>query len=194
MTTDFSIWWQALTMLQKVYWLIAIPFSVFFVLQTIMSLFGGDVLSTDGDADLAVESDAGIDFQFLSIKNLVAFFTLFGWVGVLTSSSGMAAIWSVLLAIVAGLLMMLLMATLMYFMSKLTESGTLELKKAIGKTGTVYLTIPAKRAGMGKVQISIQGFQTLDALTDDETEIHTGAVVEVVDTLNEEILIVKRTS
>ena len=137
MTTDFSIWWQALTMLQKVYWLIAIPFSVFFVLQTIMSLFGGDVLSTDGDADLAVESDAGIDFQFLSIKNLVAFFTLFGWVGVLTSSSGMAAIWSVLLAIVAGLLMMLLMATLMYFMSKLTESGTLELKTAIGKTGTV---------------------------------------------------------
>ncbi len=106
----------------------------------------------------------------------------------------MAPVWSVLLAIVAGLLMMLLMATLMYFMSKLTESGTLELKKAIGKTGTVYLTIPAQRAGMGKVQISIQGFQTLDALTDDEVEIHTGAVVEVVDTLNEEILIVKRTS
>lgn len=194
MTTDFSLWWQALTVLQKVYWLIAIPFSVFFVLQTVMSLFGGDILSADGDADLAVESDTGIDFQFLSIKNLVAFFTLFGWVGVLTSSSGMAAIWSVLLAIVAGLLMMLLMATLMYFMSKLTESGTLELKNAKGRTGTVYLTIPGKRAGMGKVQISIQGFQTLDALTDDEVEIHTGAVVEVVDTLNEEILIVKRTS
>lgn len=194
MTTDFSLWWQALTMLQKVYWLIAIPFSVFFVLQTVMSLFGGDVLSADGDADLAVESDTGIDFQFLSIKNLVAFFTLFGWVGILTSSSGMAPVWSVLLAIVAGLLMMLLMATLMYFMSKLTESGTLELKNAKGRTGTVYLTIPAKRAGMGKVQISIQGFQTLDALTDDEVEIHTGAVVEVVDTLNEEILIVKRTS
>lgn len=194
MTTDFSLWWQALTVLQKVYWLIAIPFSVFFVLQTVMSLFGGDILSADGDADLAVESDTGIDFQFLSIKNLVAFFTLFGWVGVLTSSSGMAPVWSVLLAIVAGLLMMLLMATLMYFMSKLTESGTLELKNAKGRTGTVYLTIPAKRAGMGKVQISIQGFQTLDALTDDEVEIHTGAVVEVVDTLNEEILIVKRTS
>lgn len=194
MTTDFSLWWQALTVLQKVYWLIAIPFSVFFVLQTVMSLFGGDILSADGDADLAVESDTGIDFQFLSIKNLVAFFTLFGWVGVLTSSSGMAAVWSVLLAIVAGLLMMLLMATLMYFMSKLTESGTLELKNAKCRTGTVYLTIPAKRAGMGKVQISIQGFQTLDALTDDEVEIHTGAVVEVVDTLNEEILIVKRTS
>ena len=194
MTTDFSLWWQALTVLQKVYWLIAIPFSVFFVLQTVMSLFGGDILSADGDADLAVESDTGIDFQFLSIKNLVAFFTLFGWVGVLTSSSGMAPVWSVLLAIVAGLLMMLLMATLMYFMSKLTESGTLELKNAKGRTGTVYLTIPAKRAGMGKVQISIQGFQTLDALTDDEVEIHTGAVVEVVDTLNEEILIVRRTS
>jgi hypothetical protein len=194
MTTDFSLWWQALTVLQKVYWLIAIPFSVFFVLQTVMTFVGGDLLSADGDADLAVETDGGIDFQFLSIKNLVAFFTLFGWVGILTSSGGMDPGLTVLLAVVAGLLMMLLMAALMYFMGKLTESGTLELKNAKGRTGTVYLTIPAKRAGMGKVQISIQGFQTLDALTDDEVEIHTGAVVEVVDTLNEEILIVKRTS
>lgn len=194
MTTDFSLWWQALTVLQKVYWLIAIPFSVFFVLQTVMTFIGGDVLSADGDADLAVETDGGIDFQFLSIKNLVAFFTLFGWVGILTSSGGMVPGLTVLLAVVAGLLMMLLMAALMYFMGKLTESGTLELKKATGRTATVYLTIPAKRHGTGKVQINLQGFQTLDAVTDEDSDILTGSVVEVIDTLNDEMLVVKNIS
>ncbi|HNZ72043.1 MAG TPA: hypothetical protein PKJ43_05435 [Prolixibacteraceae bacterium] len=191
MTTDFSLWWEGLSVLQKVYWLIAIPFSIFFILQTILSLFGGDSGDSHGDADISVDSDTGIDFQFLSIKNLVAFFTLFGWVGILTSSGGMATGWSVLLAVIAGLFMMVLMATLMYFMGKLTESGTLDLKKSVNKTGTVYLPIPPKRNGMGKVQITLQGFQTLDAVTDEENEIPTGSLVEVTDTLDGEILVVK---
>lgn len=191
MTTDFSLWWEGLSVLQKVYWLIAIPFSIFFILQTILSLFGGDSGGSHGDADISVDSDTGIDFQFLSIKNLVAFFTLFGWVGILTSSGGMATGWSVLLAVIAGLFMMVLMATLMYFMGKLTESGTLDLKKSVNKTGTVYLPIPPKRNGMGKVQITLQGFQTLDAVTDEENEIPTGSLVEVTDTLDGEILVVK---
>ena len=103
----------------------------------------------------------------------------------------MAIGWSVLLAVIAGLLMMVLMASLMYFMGKLTESGTLDLKKSVNKTGTVYLPIPPKRNGMGKVQIMLQGFQTLDAVTDEEAEIPTGSLVEVTDTLEGEILVVK---
>ena len=83
------------------------------------------------------------------------------------------------------------MASIMYFMGKLVEDGTLKIKNALGKSGSVYLPIPAKRAGMGKVQIQVQGFQTLDAVTDNETDIPTGAIVEVVEILNNQILIVK---
>jgi hypothetical protein len=44
---------------------------------------------------------------------------------------------------------------------------------------------------MGKVQIKVQGLQTLDALTDNEEDIKTGGVVDVVEVINDEILLVK---
>lgn len=148
-------------------------------------------MDVDGDADTAIDNDGGIDFQFLSLKNLIAFFTIFGWTGIICLHSGIAPGMSALIATGAGLIMMLIMASIMYFMGKLVEDGTLKMKNAIGKSGSVYLPIPAKRAGMGKVQIQVQGFQTLDAVTDNETEIPTGAIVEVVEILNNQILIVK---
>jgi len=83
------------------------------------------------------------------------------------------------------------MATLIYYMGKLSEDGTLKLNNAIGKLGTAYLKIPAQRKGMGKVQIKVQGYRTLDAITDDMEDIPTGAVVDVVDIINDEILLVK---
>jgi membrane protein implicated in regulation of membrane protease activity len=192
MIANISLWWEGMSVLEKIYWSIALPFSVLFIIQTILTFIVGDGVAAEGDADVAIDSDTGIDFQFLSIKNLIAFFTIFGWVGVVTHGSGIAPVWSVVLATAAGLVMMTIMATLMYFMGKLTESGTLNLRKAIGKVATVYLTIPAKRNGMGKVQITVQGFQTLDAITDDEQEIGNGMLVEVIEVLNNEILIVKK--
>jgi hypothetical protein len=76
-------------------------------------------------------------------------------------------------------------------MGKLADDGTLRLTNAKGKIGSVYLTIPPSRKGFGKVQISVQGLRTLDAMTDHNEEIKTGAVVEVVDIFNNEIIIVK---
>ena len=45
---------------------------------------------------------------------------------------------------------------------------------------------------MGKVQVNVQGFQTLDAITDDTDEIKTGAVVEIMNVINNEVLLVKK--
>ena len=98
----------------------------------------------------------------------------------------------IVVSTLAGLLMMLIMASMVYYMGKLTEDSSLNLSNAIGKIGSVYLRIPPGRSGMGKVQINVQGFQTLDAITDGEEEIKTGAVVEVVDVINNEVLLVKK--
>ncbi len=193
MILSISEWWPSLGALEKVYWIIAIPFSVIFILQTIMTFFMGDMSDVDssGDVDASIESDHGIGFQFLSLKNLVAFFTIFAWAGIACVNSGLSVPLTLIISLGAGLLMMVIMASLIYFMWKLTDDGTLRLVNAKGKIGTVYLTIPPKRAGMGKVQISVQGLQTLDAITDSEEELKTGAVVEVIDIYNNEILIVK---
>ena len=185
--------WASMSLIEQMFWGIAILFSVLFILQLILSFVGGDIgdMSAEGDADISVEGDMGIDFQFFSLKNLVAFFTIFGWTGIICVSFDFTPVVSTLIATSAGLIMMLIMASIMYFMGKLTEDGSLSLKNAIGKSGTVYLPIPAKRAGMGQVQIQVQGLQTLDACTDFDQDIPTGAMVEVLDVLNDQILIVK---
>jgi len=184
-------WWQGMLVAEKVYWIIAIPFTLIFLIMMVMTLIGGDIDSGDMDVDMEVDSDTGIGFQYLSIKNLVGFFTIFGWTGVACLASGKSMVFTVIVSVMAGLLMMTIMSTIVYLMGKLTEQGNLNLKNAIGKIATAYLTIPAERKGMGKIQIKVQGFRTLDAITDEKEDIKTGAVVEVVDVINNQVLLVK---
>ncbi len=193
MFSDFSTWWSALEMFPKVYWMIAIPFSVFFVIQTIVSLFAGDV-----DHDLSGHSDAsgaddGIPFQFFTIKNMVAFFTIFGWAGIACFNGGIGYGLTITISIVSGIIMMVLMASIFYFVSKLVESGNLNIKNAINKTGTVYIPIPKSRSGDGKIQILVQSsLREIDAITDETENISTGTLVIVTDVLNNNILLVKK--
>lgn len=193
MLLSISEAWQGLELIEKIYWCFAIPFSLLFVIQMILTFFAGDMDSgeADGDADAAIEDDAGIDFQFLTLKNLIAFFTIFGWTGIACLAGDMKIISTVFISIMAGLIMMTIMASIAYFMGKLTDSGTLNLKNAKGKVASVYLRIPPKRQGSGKVQVKVQGLQTLDAMTDNEEEIKTGALVEIVDVINNDLLLVK---
>ena len=193
MLLSISDSWQTMEFLEKLYWCFAIPFSLLFVIQIIMTFFAGDMdsIEAEGDADAAVEDDAGIDFQFLTLKNLVAFFTIFGWTGVACLSGGLGTLPTVFISIAAGLVMMTVMASIAYFMGKLVDDGTLNLNNAKGKVASVYLRIPAKRKGTGKVQVKVQGLQTLDAITDSEEDIATGALVEIIDVVNSDILLVK---
>ena len=193
MILSISESWQSLMLTEKIYWCIAIPFSVLFILQIILTFLGGDIdeIEADGDSDISVDHDTGIDFQFLTLKNLVAFFTIFGWAGIACIDGGLGIGKTVIISSISGFIMMSIMASIIYFMGKLTDSGTLNMNNAIGKVGSVYLPIPAKRNGLGKVQVKVQGLRTLDAMTDYEEEIKTGAVVDVVEILNNEILVVK---
>ena len=86
------------------------------------------------------------------------------------------------------------MATLFYFISKLTDSGTLNYKNALDAVGEVYLTIGEDLSRMGKVSVSVQGtMRELDALTDSLTELKSGTIIKVVDVTSNGILIVDRT-
>ena len=184
-------WWQGMLVAEKVYWIIAIPFTLIFLIMMVMTLLGGDLDSADMDVDMEMDTDTGIGFQYLSIKNLVGFFTIFGWTGIACLASGKSMAFTVIVSVLAGLLMMTIMSTIVYLMGKLTEQGNLNLQNAIGKIATAYLTIPAERKGMGKIQVKVQGFRTLDAITDEKEDIKTGVVVEVVDVINNQVLLVK---
>lgn len=185
---NFTDWWQGLTLPLKVYWSFAIPFTVIFVLQVVLTLVGG---THDDIPDNEVNADHGIGFQFFTLKNLVGFFTLFGWVGIASIDSGIPAFFTLLLAFVGGLLMMVIMATIVYVLAKANADGTMRISKAIGEVGEVYLTIPGNRTNLGKVQIMVQGsVRTLEAMTDDEHDIPTGKVIRVRQVINDSILLV----
>ncbi len=194
MVTDFSVWWEGLALLSKIYWIIAFPSTLIFLILLLVTIFGGDFDSdADLDVDAEIDLDHGIDFQFISFKNIVAFFTIFAWSGLACIEGGLSLVMILMISLVSGLIMMAVMAAIFYFMSKLSHSGTLDLNNAIGKTGRVYLTIPKRRSKNGKVQIEIQGgLRTLDAMTESSENISTGSTVEVIDIINNSILLVKR--
>lgn len=188
--------WSELDLMTQVYWVITAPATLIFILLVILTIFGSDI---DSDVhtgfDSSISDGDSIPFQFLSLKSIVGFFVMFGWSGLGLLSAGVTSWLVILLSVICGLLMMLAMASLFYFMSKLTESGTLNMKNAVGRLGEVYLTIPANRKGMGKVQLTVQGsIQTLDAITDDPEAIATSSLIEVLDVIDQQILLVKRNS
>jgi hypothetical protein len=194
MLLSFFPVWSELDLMSQVYWIITVPATVVFALLLVLTIFSSDA-DTDVHTDLdhsLVDGD-GIPFQMLSLKNIIAFFTMFGWSGLGFLSAGLAPFLVILFSFICGFLMMLAMATLFYFMSKLAESGNMNIRNAVGRTGDVYLTIPANREGMGKIQITVQGtLQTLDAVTDDAEAIPTSSIIEVIDVINNQILLVKR--
>lgn len=198
MGPGFAKWWSAMATMEQVYWTIAIPASVIFLFIMVSTFFGGD-METDTDidveTDIEVEGDSGIPFQFITLKNIIGFFTIFSWTGLAFIKGGYGLMAVIFSSTFAGLLMMVVMSTIFYLMNKLAEDGNIDLKKAVGSVGEVYLTIQGGRKSMGKVQMKIEGtFQTLDALTDDEQDINTGRLVDIIDITNNNILIVKSSS
>lgn len=185
-------WFNALSTFDKIYWGTALISSVIFVILLILTFVGGDV-DDMGDVDAEIDGDSGIGFQFLSFKNLMGFFTIFGWTGIACIGEGMSRGMTIAISMVCGLLMMLLMASLFYYLSKLQSDGSLRMKNAMNQVGEVYLTIGANRSKIGKVQVTIQGgLRTLEALTDEEEDLTRGQVVSVSQVTDNGILIVNK--
>jgi hypothetical protein len=186
--------WSEVGIFEQVFWVITIPATVIFLVLLVLTVLGSDAdVDVDTDVDAGIADGDTIPFQFLSLKNIVAFFAVFGWSGVGFINAGLPSWLVILLATICGLVMMIAMGALFYFMSKLAESGTLKMKNAIGKLGEVYLVIPAKRNGMGKVQLNVQGsIRTLDAITDEPETIPTSSIIQVIDVIDDQILLVKK--
>lgn len=211
-------WWDQLSSLSKFFYLFAIPSTVVLVLQSILTLIGfgvggdSDMDFGDGDADVDldfdVESDfdmdlegadefesmAGVaDFKFITFRGMIAFATMFGWVGAAMSETSLHITIIIFVAIIAGLVGMFIIALLFYGISKLQQSGNINYRNAIGKEAKVYIPIPANKKGQGKVQLLLQeSYLEISAVTDDGEMIGTNEMVRIVDMLDATTLVVTR--
>ena len=165
---------------QAFFW-VAVGASLLFILQTLAFLMGGDSGSASTETDFGGGDTAGSDmpFQMFTVRNLVNFLLGFGWAGVTFFNKISSSFVLVAVAAIIGILFVLFFFFIIKQFLKLTEDNTFDFKNLVGVTGDVYLPIPAKMAGKGKVIISVKGAShELPAMTGGEA-IATGETIKV---------------
>ena len=169
-------WWADLTTINQVFYGMAAFFGALFVWQFVATLLGlsGESEADAGgdvDADVDMDADATYDqfedgaeadaaetmaaFRLLSIRSVIAFFTLFSWAGAMYLDTGKSLSTAMIYAIIWGTAGMLIVALMLSWMRKLTETGTVDLNSCVGTMGEVYLDIP--EGGVGEVRVTVSG-------------------------------------
>lgn len=167
--------------LMQIFWGCALISTVIMVIQFILSLCGmGDV---DMDVDMSAGDglDAATGMDLFSIKNVVIFFVGFGWAGIsfreIIPQDGLL----ILAALVCGCFFVASFIMIFKQLMKFEGNGAVNMSEAVGKKAEVYLRIPAKRNGKGKVQVSLNGVaREYDAVTNDDEMIPSGKIVDII--------------
>ena len=189
-----SLWWAGLAPVMKILWVATLSASLIFIIQSILTFVGADADAStdfdfvDGDVDMSMDGAS-----LYSFRNVVNFILGFGWSAILLQPS--IPSWPVLI-LVSVIIGVALVAGVMYlfkWLASMQQSGNINLQKAAaGSEGTVYLTIPAARAGKGKVQIAISGaVREYDAVYEGESALKTGTPIRVVDVIDSNTLLVE---
>ncbi len=190
-------WFESLSQLQKIFAYIAVPSTVILLLQTILLFFGigaggvdadvSDVGGIDGadgfDAPDSSDMPDGTDGDGLtvfSIRGIVAMLCIGGWAGIVLLDTSLRPVFAIVLAVLLGVAALIGMAFAMRAFTRLQSSGNIVIESAIGKTGKVYLTVPAEGKGSGKIHITVQDTYTeFEAVTIGPDELKTGETVTV---------------
>jgi len=177
------------------YMICAVAGSVVLLLQ-----LGLTVLGMDGHSDIDVSADVPHDmamgddfvdhghgghdsswfFGVITFRSLVAALAFFGLGGLASIEFGVGGFGSFLVALASGVAAMIAVAWMLRLLISMHSEGTLNVRQAIAQPGTVYLTVPAARSGVGKVLVTVQDRTVeFEAVTSKET-LPTGASITVV--------------
>ncbi len=189
-------WWIGLSGTEQFFWILAIFSSAVFLMVFVVSLLGFDAdsdIDLDAGTDLDTHTGFGHDFPVFSLKSITAFLTFFSWTGVLLTGEG-RSIWEIIpYSILSGLIAMALVVFLLKKFSDLTESGTADPLDLIFEKGDVYLPIPPRQLGSGKVHVTLnKSLREMNAVTMDDEIIRTGEKIRVLEILPENVLLVEK--
>ena len=216
------MWWDSLTNLQQVSFIIATTATAIMIIFIILMLIGmdggesfdGDVdLDVDVDADIDMDVDADIDIdevdgsidvynhdsilsisglRIVTIRGVLAFFSIGGWT-VYWLVESMQVWLAIVIGILAGALAAVLLAYAMRAALKLESSGNLDYKTAVGKVAVVYIRVPKDAIGKGKVIFNHQGKMVeVDAITKGNEDLIAKREVKIVGLQDETKLVVKK--
>jgi len=204
-------WWHNLTPVNRTFFSAAAFFSVFFVWQILAALMGlgdhdgADDVGGDGDvggvdahdgsvehleADGAGDSTATmVAFKLLSLRAIITFFMLFTWGSALYLNNGLPLGKAMGVAALWGLGGMVIIASMLALMPKLTDTGTKQIATALGQPCTVYLDIPSD--GQGEVRVEVSGVVSyVKARTQDGKALKAGTPVTVTKIIDNDTVMV----
>ncbi|MBQ2755474.1 MAG: hypothetical protein IJF27_02250 [Oscillospiraceae bacterium] len=175
-------WWNNLSLVSQIFTAMAVPATVVMIIQALLLLLG--IGGGDGDVDVDdisdIDAEASEGLSLISVRGIVAFFSVGGWAGLVCDTGELPVVISVLIATAAGLAAMIGVALLFKSIMKLQTSGNIVIANAVGKTATVYIPIPPRKEGRGKVTVLVQNrFVELEAMTEDERCLETNETVTI---------------
>ncbi|MEX0936514.1 MAG: hypothetical protein WDZ59_01550 [Pirellulales bacterium] len=152
--------------METFYLLCAVVGGTVLVCQFLITLLG---LGADADSadDISVDADhadgphdhghgSNWIFNVITFRTVIAAITFFGTSGMACLAAGLTLPQTLAISIVTGVAAMFAVFWLMQSMHRFNYDGTMRIDNAIGRHGTVYLSIPARQQGSGKVQINLQ--------------------------------------
>jgi hypothetical protein len=118
--------------------------------------------------------------QLLTFRTLTAASAFFGLAGLACIRLEIEPLPGLVIALAAGGLALVVVGWIMQLLSRLNIDGTVRIERAVGSRGTVYLSVPGARAGVGKVHVN-QLNRTIEykAITAQD-HLPTGAKIVVV--------------
>jgi membrane protein implicated in regulation of membrane protease activity len=125
-------------------------------------------------------------FSLLTFRSVVTGLTFFGLVGMAATTAGWSGTGTLGAAGIAAMVSMASVTLMMRSIVRLQDQGNVRIENAVGKTGTVYLTVPGNKGGVGKVTLDVQNRSAeYQAVTFQDT-LTTGSKVVVVDVVGPE--------
>jgi hypothetical protein len=124
----------------------------------------------------------------LTFRTITAGVAFFGLTGLVLSKADMGPAVSLGGAILAGLAALFAVSWAMRSLSRLNIDGTLYIRRAVGAEGTVYLSIPANRTGVGKVHVTMAGRLVEYKAVTSDIELPTGTKIAVVGIVDQDTL------
>ena len=141
----------------------------------------------DGNGDTM---DTGGAIQLFTIRNTVNFLLGVGWGGVCLSGVIGNRLLLALASMLCGCVMVAAFVVMYRQLMKLEGNGSYRIEESVGQVCEVYMRIPARRSGSGKVQISFHGsVQELPAQAEGEA-IPSGTKVRVAQVIDGSVLLV----
>ena len=164
-----------------VYFICAVFGGTLSLLQFLLMMVGFGGGETDSDFGDSTDHASPADiFKIISLRTVIAGIAFFGLGGLAGLTGGASQPVSVFIAVISGLIAIYAVYYLYWSASQLKDDGSLSTETLIGAAGNVYVRIPPKKSGAGKVLICQQGRTVeYEAITAGE-ELETTTPVTVV--------------